>query len=190
MRCVYADYEKLYKERGLVIALFANMLKSEARLFYQRQVCGHVISKIAHPPSEILIDDIVLNTMSDLDRVMVYHPVEAPTRYKFAAYTGFWWQRSKPFSCKLHDYTTFQEKELRDPIFMDLCKSINELFITDVMLSLIRRQPTGSACADRNKMFKYMDLQDSLHYFLKYRHYTAQGLELFLKGLDTCPLTA
>lgn len=178
----------LQKTRGHVITPFADMLKSEARLFYNRTVCGHVISDIAHLPNEVLIDDVVLNTMSDLDRVMAYHPVETPTRYKFAAYTGFWWQRSKPFSCKLHDYTTFQDNELLDPLFMDMCKSLNELFITDVMLSLIRRCPTRDVCADQNKTFKYIDLKDSLHYFLKYRHYTAQGLELFLKGLDTCPL--
>jgi hypothetical protein len=119
---------------------------------------------------------------------MAFHPVETPTRYKFAAYTGFWWQRSKPFSCKLQDYVSVPKNKLLDPLFMDLCKSLNEMFITDVMLSLVRRQSTKGFCADRGKTFKYSDIQDSLLYFLKYRHYTAQELELFLKGLDTCPL--
>ena len=73
-------------------------------------------------------------------------------------------------------------------LFLDLCKSLNELFITNFMLSLIQRQPTGDLCADHHRVFGYADLQDSLHYFLKYRQYTAQELELFLKGLDTCPL--
>jgi hypothetical protein len=188
MRCIYADYVGLHKKYKHVIEPFANRLKSEAKLFYHRTVCGYRISDIAHLPNEILIDEIVLNTMSDLDRIMAYHPVEAPTRYKFAAYTGFWWQRGKPLSCKLHDYDAMPESKSLDPLFIDLCRSLNEMFITDVMLSLTRRRSTKGFCADRSKTFQYADIQDSLLYFLKYRHYTAQELELFLKGLDTCPL--
>jgi len=188
VRCIYADYKDLLQRYKHVIVPCANRLKSEAKLFYNRVVCGYRISDIANPPNEILIDDVVMNTMSDLDRIMAYHPVDAPTRYKFAAYTGFWWQRVKPFSCKKHDYATVSENKLNDPLFLDLCKSLNETFITDVMLSLIRRRATGNFCADQSKTFTYADIQDSLHYFLHYRHYTAQELELFLKGLDTCPL--
>jgi hypothetical protein len=127
---------------------------------------------------------------------MAYHAVEKPTRYKYAAYIGFWWQRSKPFLCKLHDYPDFKHypafQKIQDEsafmLFLELCKSLNELFITNFMLSLVQMQPTGNVCVDHGKTFKYADLQDSLHYFLRYRHYTAQELELFLKGLNTCPL--
>ena len=94
--------------------------------------------------------------------------------------------------CKLHDYSAFPQfkDDLLDEVFMDLCKSLNELFITDVMLSLVEQKTVGEFCSQRNKILSYMDLKDSLHYFLKYRHYTAQELELFLKGLDTCPFIA
>jgi hypothetical protein len=190
MRCVYADYKDLHNRYGHIIESFTSGLRSEAGRFYGQAVNGYAISDIAYPPNNILIDDIVLNTVSDLDRVMAYHPVEKPTRYKYAAYIGFWWQRGKPFLCKLHDYSTFRkiEDENVATFFLELCKSLNELFITNFMLSLIQRQSTGGGCADHSNTFKYVDLQDSLHYFLKYRHYTAQELELFLKGLDTCPL--
>ena len=190
MRCVYADYKDLMQRYKHVVVPFANRLKSAAHYFYGRTVCGYRISDIANPPNEILIDDVVMNTVSDLDRIMAYHPVESPTRYKFAAYTGFWWQRTKPFSCKKHDYSTIAENKLNDPTYLNLCKSLNETFIVDVMLSLIYRRPTGDFCTDRSKTFSYIDTQDSLHYFLMYRHYTAQELELFLKGLDTCPLVS
>ena len=189
MRCVYADYTNLRESTQCAAAPFANLLKSAADIFCRQQViCGYSVSSIAFPPNEILIDDVVLNVLSDLDRIMAYHPVETPTKYKFAAYVGFWWQRVKPISCKLHDYTSVPDDRLRDPRFMELCKSLNEIFITDVMLSLTRRHATAGYCNDRQKLFTYSDLKDSLHYFLRYRHYTAQGLELFLKGFDTCPL--
>jgi len=190
MRCVYANYTDLYKKYKHIIQPLANSLKNQAKYFYNQDICGYAISDIAYPVNEVLIDDIVLNTMSDLDRIMAYHIVEKPTRYKYAAYIGFWWQRAKPFSCKLNDYDAFPsiDDELATSLFMDICKSLNELFITGVMLSMIARPSTNGTCNERGKTFAYMDIQDSVHYFLKYRNYNAQDLELFLKGLDTCPL--
>ncbi len=191
MRGVYTDYTSFVEKNKHRIWPLANSLKNQAEHFYSTGVvCGHAISDIAHPPNEVLIDGVVLNTLSDLDRVAAYHKVEKPTRYKYAAYIGFWWQREKPFSCKLRDYTAFPELSdgFFDMTFLDLCRSVNEIFITDVMLSLIQRNPSGKVCADHGALFQYMDIQDSLQYFLRYRQYSAQDLELFLKGLDTCPL--
>jgi hypothetical protein len=158
-------------------------------MFFEKTVAGHKISDIALPANEVVIDDVVLNTMSDMSRIMAYHPVEKPTRYKYAAYLGFWWQRGKPFSCKLQNYSEFPEIEdgLLNSIFRDLCMSLNELFIADVMLSMIKLYPTEDVCADITSTFTRIQLKESLLYFLKYRQYTAQGLELFLKGLGTCP---
>lgn len=193
MRSKYDNYTDLYQRHSHIIQPLADNLKSQAKYFYENQkIGGFAISDIAYPANEILIDDVVLNTISDLDRVMAYHPVGNPTRYKYAAYIGFWWQRSKPFMCKFSNYTELPQiaDDTLDTLFMDLCKSVNELFITDVMLSLIEIKPTSGPCADRPRTFVYNDLKDSLHYFLKYRHYTAQELELFLKGLNTCPLVA
>jgi len=191
---VYTDYKELHKKYCHIIEPLADSLKNQAKHFYENHKVGDFpISDIAYPANEILIDDIVLNTVSDLDRIMSYHAVEKPTRYKYAAYIGFWWQRSKPFLCKLPNYTVFPEIDdnTLNSLFLDLCKSVNELFITDVMLSFIKIKPTGGLCTDattNKKILTYIDLKDSLHYFLKYRHYTAQDLELFLKGFNTCPL--
>jgi hypothetical protein len=190
---VYDDYTRLYQQYSRKIEYIANLLKNQAKLFYNNhKVGGYAISDVAYPANELLIDDIVLNTMSDLERIKAYHAVESPTRYKYAAYIGFWWQRSKPFLCKPANYTELPKLEddtLNLP-YLVLCKSVNELFITDFMLSLIRIKPTNASCVDRARTFAYADLKDSLHYFLKYRHYSAQELELFLKGLNTCPLVA
>jgi len=182
------DYVKLYEAHGFTMESLADTLTKQAKYFYEQQtVCGYRIFDIAHPPNEILIEDIVLNTMSDLDRLMKYHPVKVPTRYKYAAYTGFWWLRGKPFSCKL-SHAEAADK-LSDPRFRDLCTSLNEVFIIDFMLSMIQLQrgPLKTPCDGRGNTLSYMTLKDSLHYFLKYRYCSAQELELFLKGIDTCP---
>ena len=190
MRGVYTSYKKLYEKYYKIIEPLADSLKNQARYFYQTQkVGGFAISDIYYPANEILIDDIVLNTVSDLDRIMAFHAVEKPTRYKYAAYIGFWWLRSKPFLCSLGKYTDFPEldDDTLDSMFLDLCKSANELFIIDVMLSLIEIKPMNPLCADKSKTMLLADLKDSLLYFLRYRQYSAQELELFLKGLKTCP---
>ena len=190
MRGVYTDYTGLYNKYGHIIEPLANSLKSQAKNFYGQKVRDYAISDIAYPPNELLIDDIVLNTMSALHRVMKFHVIEKPTRYKYAAYVGFWWQRGKPFLCKIPHYEAFPkiDDHIRDSLFTHLCTSLNEIFITEFMLTMIERQQTSGVCVDHGKTFAYMDLEDSLLYFLKYRHYTQQELELFLKGLDTCPL--
>ena len=193
MRGVYTSYKKLYEKHHHIIEPLADSLKNQAKHFYEtHKVGGYDISRITYPANEILIDDIVLNTVSDLDRIMAYHAVEKPTRYKYAAYIGFWWLRSKPFLCSLGNYTDFPalDDNTLDTLFLELCKSVNELFITDVMLSIIKIKPTNGFCPDRSKTVTVADLKDSLLYFLKYRHYSAQELELFLKGLNTCPLIA
>ncbi len=191
MRGVYSDYTGLTAKYGKIIFSLADSLKNQAEYFYSHEViCGRPVSGLVYPANELLIDDVVLNTISDLDRVANYHRVEKTTRYKYAAYVGFWWQRGKPFACKVHDYAALPElaDDALDSLFLDMCKSINEIFITDVMLSFIQRPPSRQVCMEAAGLFKYIDIQDSLQYFLKYRQYTAQELELFLKGLDTCPL--
>ena len=192
MRCVYTDYTHLYNAYPHIIVPLANSLKAAARHFYRDvEIAGHAISDLAYPPNEVLIDEVVISTVSDLDRIKKYHPVDRPTRYKYGAYIGFWWQRVKPFACKFRDYSDFpglHDNLLNSPS-MELCRSLNELFITDQMLSFIQiPSPAARQCANQSGTFAYADIKDSLHYFLRYRQYTAQELELFLKGLATCPL--
>ena len=184
MRCVYVDgYKMLFEKHGNVVAWLADTLTRQSDHFYGQTVCGHAISDIAYPPNPIIIEDIVLNTMSDIERLVEYHQVVKPNRYKYAAYTGFWWMRGKPFLCKL-DRNSSADK-LADPLFRDLCTSLNEVFITDFMLSMLQNQrlPEGKENTD-DGYISYMAIKDSLQYFLKYRHYSAQALELFLKGID------
>jgi hypothetical protein len=190
MRVEYASYGGLYRKHKHIIVPLANSLKSQAEVFFNSTVSGHAISDIAHPPNEILIDEVVLNTVSDLVRIKGFHSVTDPNRYKYAAYIGFWWQRGKPFSCKIYNYSVPSRigNNSSKYRFIDLGKSLNEIFITGFMLSMIQMQDTKVVCAELDNTFPHTDLKDSLCYFLKYRHYSAQALELFLKGFATCPV--
>lgn len=77
-------------------------------------------------------------------------------------------------------------------IVLDIAKSINEIFIGDCILKTIQI-PSGQTtiCDDgHGKTIDYNDLRDSLEYFLRYRTYNAQNLELFLKGFNVCPISS
>jgi hypothetical protein len=167
--------------------------------FYNGNILGIKVSDIAYAPNLMLIEDVVLNTIVDIERIKKYHAVDNPTWYKYAAHVGFWWQRVKPFLCKIDDYKALHEmsqkltplgiaQEDLFPFILDICKSINEIFICGFLIKMIQRPSRQTTCdANRDKMVNYEDMKDSLEYFLRYRHYNAQSLELFLKGLNTCP---
>lgn len=194
MRSAYTDY-KVYAENAEIVERVVDDLKDRAIAFYESKIHGVSVSDIIYPPNEIIIDDIVLNALADIKRIKDFHPVEKPTFYKYAAYIGFWWQREKPLSCKVRDYGCLEEIttiETFDAI-IDVCKSVNEVFLTDAVLDIIQVYPTGesSFCAQNqdggSRLVSYTDIKDSLCYFFRYRHYSAQELEIFLKGLNVCP---
>ncbi|GBU20202.1 hypothetical protein R80B4_00078 [Fibrobacteres bacterium R8-0-B4] len=196
MRTAYADYVELHGEWGELIEKTADNLKDRAKVFYDSKILDVNVSDIIYPPNEILIDDVVLNALADIDRIKGFHPVEKPKFYKYAAYIGFWWQRGKPLLCKAHDYKCLEKilKKIEFAVIIDICNSVNEEFIADVMLDIIQIPPTGgsSLCIKTHsdsKLVSYTDIRDSLSYFLRYRHYSAQELEIFLKGLNVCPFS-
>jgi hypothetical protein len=188
MRVVYTSYIALCRKYKDFIALLSNNLKSHVKVFYNSTASGHLISDIAHPANEFLIDDVVINAVSDLDRIKGYHIVRDPNRFKHAAYIGFWWQRSKPLASKIYNYSVPSSGSKSSfSRYIDLGRSLNEIFISDFMLTMIQMRFTEVVCAEQNNTLPYAALKDSLCYFLKYRPYTAQELELFLKGFATCP---
>jgi hypothetical protein len=185
---------------NIIVALGSDLCK-KAFEFYNSNLLGISVSDLSHVPNLSLIEDVVLNTIVDLNRIKMYHPVNNPTRYKYAAYIGFWWERIQPFGCKVSDY-----KQLRAlsqnlvaqnipvseayPTVLDISKSINEIFVCDYILKMIQihtDQPVERVSC-YGKTVNYTDIKDSLEYFLRYRSYNAHDLELFLKGFNVCPI--
>lgn len=198
MRGLYTNYEKIYTNNRTIIKTLDNDLIKSAMRFYASNLMGIKVSDLTHNLNTTLIDEVVLNTIVDLERIKKYHPVDQPTRYKYVAYLCFWWERIKPFSDDYKDLRLLSE-QLNAPnvapddafsIVLEISKSVNEIFICDYILKKIQiplNQKT--ICVDiQSKTMSYNDIIDSLEYFLRYRHYSAQSLELFLKGLNMCPM--
>jgi len=203
VRCTYSDYKSVYTKNKKVVKDLDRDLIRRASGFYNSKILGISVSDLIYEPNLALIDDVVLNTIVDLDRIKMYHPVNRPTRYKYAAYIGFWWERIRPLLCKASDYKALLalSQKLKAPglsankafpVVLDISKSINEIFMCDFILDMIRIPPgqTTVCVGSKNKtIVGYNDIKDSLQYFLRYRNYNAQNLELFLKGLNVCPMS-
>jgi len=201
VRCTYTEYKDLFQKNKKIIVDLDRDLSKRAAVFYNSSILGVPVSELIYDPNFTLIDEVVLNTIVDLDRIKKYHPVNNPTRYKYAAYLGFWWERIKPFLSKASDYNQLRllSQKLTAPgvsageaysIVLDISKSVNEIFISDYILKTIQIPSNQSAVCDsgQGKTIDYDDIKDSLEYFLRYRNYNAQNLELFLKGLNVCPM--
>ena len=183
MRGLYTNYENIYaNNRPLIKTLDKDLIKMAER-FHASSLMGIKVSDLIHNLNTTLIDEVVLNTIVDLDRVKKYHPVDKPTCYKYAAYLGFWWERIRPFSCKVDDYQDLRllseqlnapnvESGDAFPIVLEVSRSINEIFICNYILKKIKiPSAQATACVDnQGKIISYNDIVDSLEYFLRYRH--------------------
>ena len=202
MRCTYTEYKDLCSAgyEKTIVELSKDLCK-KAFAFYESAILGVPVSTLTYAPNLSLIEEAVLNTIVDIHRVKMYHPVNNPTRYKYAAYLGFWWERAKPFLCKEDNYNKLREiaRTINIPdmpsnraysAVLDISKCVNEIFICDYMLEMIQiLSGQATECSiDQNKVISYNNIKDSLEYFLRYRNYTAQSLELFLKGINVCPM--
>jgi hypothetical protein len=168
-----------------------NSLKTQAYEFYSRTIAGYKLSDMISAPNELLIHEVVINAIADIARIRDFHPIEHPTRYKYAAYVGYWWLRTKPFcpSIRNENETGLVVNEAIQTTAYTIMTSINEIFICDFMIAMIGKEALCKPCENYSELNdNFQDLQGSLIYFMQYRQFSAQQLEMFLKAINVCPM--
>lgn len=114
--------------------------------------------------SDDLVTHVVMDYFTDIKRLKNFHPIERTNEYKILAYELFWWLRRKPIqvvsSCK------------EDSIF------VNEKFAVSMVIDFFAEevQQVSSEIGVKSVNSFY----DTLYYYFKYRHYTAQDIEMVL----------
>ena len=113
--------------------------------------------------NNFLLVHAVMDYFTDIARLKSFHPVDYVNKYKIIAYEVFWWLRRKPIQ--------LIDKGEPDTVF------INEKFAVSLILSVLDYD-----ARDQSKdAQKYIDsFQDSLYYYFKFRHFTAQDIEMIL----------
>jgi hypothetical protein len=175
-----------------VVEKLANSMKAQARVFYNSEIGSHKVSDLICPPNELLINEVVINAVVDIERVRAFHTVEHPTRYKYAAYVCYWWLKAKPMYPAVHTEEEFgiAAEDVFKTVQYSLLTSVNEIFLCNFIMAMICKMDAngGDICTNYALVGdSFSDLMGSLVYFLQYRVFTAQQLEMVLKALNVCP---
>lgn len=113
--------------------------------------------------NELLLLHVVMDYFTDIMRLEEFHPVALANKYKIVAYELFWWLRRKPIQI-VDDGDT-------ETAF------VNEKFAVSFIIGLF----DTDLRTDLKDAEKYVDsFYDSLYYYFKYRHFTAQDIEMVL----------
>lgn len=156
----YESYEPIvnYFGKEKIEARIAELLSDVNKFIKKVPSCENKIKL-----NKLLLLHVVMDYFTDIMRLEEFHPVELANKYKIVAYELFWWLRRKPI--QILDDT--------DPeaVF------INEKFAVSFIIGLF----DADLRSNLNESEKYIDsFHNSLYYYFKYRHFTAQDIEMIL----------
>ena len=129
--------------------------------------------------NSLLVQEIVIDYFADIKRLKDFHGIERANPIKIAAYTAFWICRRKPLYLK----ESVDDSIIK--IHPDLI-DINEWFALCVLIS-IAFNTKEILFLNYDELVLWRSLRASIHYFLVYRIFTPQTLELALQACNiTC----
>ena len=114
--------------------------------------------------SDDLVTHVVMDYFTDIKRLKNFHPIERINEYKILAYELFWWLRRKPIQI----ISTCKE----DSIFA------NEKFAVSMVIDFFSDEI--DKVSSQVGVESVNSFYDTLYYYFKYRHYTAQDIEIML----------
>jgi hypothetical protein len=160
---IYDKYKEKIRER---IAL----LKTEFNDFCN---ATDIVKGSLQLPIELL-NEVVLNYFVDIDRLKEFHTIDRINNIKIAAYLTYWWVKIKPI--QIINYPGNNSWRYL---------KINESFASTIAISIVFKTNVRFVTDDLAQLNKFYDF---LHYCLKYRNLSAQGIELAFMGLTTNPI--
>ncbi|MCL2805187.1 MAG: hypothetical protein FWD26_04535 [Treponema sp.] len=147
----YVEKEDKFKER--FVALFDNMEHYIKESGYQEKV-------IINP---LLLGYMLIDYFEDIRRLKGFHKLDQINTIKIVAYTAYWLLRRKPIQVTAID---------KDVVY------INEKFVLAYILEHLYLEGKNHIL-DREDI-GLLSFSKNLLYFLKYRFYNAQSLEMLL----------
>lgn len=124
--------------------------------------------------SDELVTHVAMDYFTDIKRLKNFHPVERINEYKILAYEIFWWLRRKPIQiiapCK------------EDTVF------VNEKFAVSRVIDFFSQEVEN--ITSQIGVESVNSFYDTLYYYFKYRHYTAQDIEMILLAFKAGSFTA
>lgn len=126
---------------------------------------------------EVILMHALLDYYSDVSRLKQFHKVEHINDMKSIAYETFWFLRRKPL------------QTLENPEQSELLAFINEKFAFSRIAYFLVGSGKGAALSEEHKK-GFLNYLDTFYYFLKYRNFDAQMLELMIMGFKAGVMVA
>lgn len=113
--------------------------------------------------NELLLGYTLVDYFEDVRRLKLFHQVDHINSVKVVAYTSYWILRRKPIQVKALDKNLLY---------------VNEQYVLAYILDFLSSEQKGLLITRENSGLE--SFVKSLFYFLKYRAYSAQSIELFI----------
>ena len=162
---VYLNYGELLDEFGddVISSRYAFLYKECLDFLESQNLSGQTVV------NEVLLMHAVLDYFSDVSRLKKFHHIHHINEIKVMAYESFWLLRRKPLQ-------VIAESQQDDVLAF-----VNEKFVFSRIAAFLVKEQKGLVLAqeDKRAFFNYLD---TLYYYLKYRQYDPQMLELMILG--------
>lgn len=162
---IYSNYDELLEEfsEDVIRNRYAFLYK-EANEFLKSMELSESVRV-----NEVLLMHTVLDYFSDVSRLKKFHHIHHINEVKVVAYESFWLLRRKPLQVM---------KEGEEDDFLSF---VNEKFVFSRIAAFLVEDSMEQVLkkADKKAFLNYLD---TLYYFLKYRQYDPQMLELMILG--------
>ncbi|MBO6178270.1 MAG: hypothetical protein J6O04_03775 [Selenomonadaceae bacterium] len=166
-----------------------NKLMSRYTSFVGKAVHDNIGFDIKPGYSRDLLNEVVIDTVSDLERISKFHDTPAPNRLKEAAYTVYWIVRHKPIA--LERKLPIPSNAGLDELTQFRLRFINEEFGVRFIMGAV--YPYNKQIAAHGEDW----LKESLHrrkifeefllYYLVYRLESAKSLEAIMLAMTISP---
>jgi hypothetical protein len=159
----YGDIVEQFTEEALQ-SRFARLLE-ECRVFLDESELSENMRV-----EESILSHVVLDYYADIARLKEFHKIERVNDIKITAYLYYWFIRRKPIQAMLGSAV-----ETTDSTIEKLSYA-NELFVYSQLVHFLQKDLSEDILARPH----FSTFLNSLYYFLKYRLYDAQTLEMLL----------
>ena len=162
---IYLNYDNLLDEFGeeVISSRFAFLYKECTEFLKSMNLQDKV------RVDEVILIHTVLDYFTDVGRLKKFHHIHHINEVKVIAYESFWLLRRKPLQVLAADQQD------------DVLAFINEKFVFSRIAAFLVREKKNMVLKDGDKK-SFLNYLDTLYYFLKYRQYDPQVLELMILG--------
>lgn len=162
---IYSNYEDLIEEFSEVVI--------RSRYAFLHKECNEFLKNMnladAVRVDEVLLMHAVLDYFSDVSRLKKFHHINHINEIKVISYESFWLLRRKPLQVV---------KENQNSDFLSF---VNEKFVFSRIAAFLVEDKMELVLREEDKK-AFLNYLDTLYYFLKYRQYDPQMLELMILG--------